>query len=64
MLTQCALEDDLLAEAITQSALIINQDKTARIYADQFVNRSIEIEVSYFSLNENSSLENSIIQNQ
>ena len=64
MLTQCALEDDLLAEAITQSALIINQDKKTRIYADKFVNRSIGTEVAYFSLNENSSLENPIIQNR
>ncbi len=52
MLTQCALEDDLLAEAITQSALIINLGKKTRISPDQFANRSIETEVSYFSLNE------------
>jgi hypothetical protein len=30
MLTQCALRDELLAQAITQSALHINEDKRSK----------------------------------
>ena len=52
MLTQCALEGDLPAEAITQSALIISHVKETCRTTDQFAKRLIETEVSYLNLYE------------
>ncbi|MEI8114962.1 MAG: hypothetical protein WCI54_15105 [Bacteroidia bacterium] len=43
MLTQCALGDELLAEAILQSAMHINQERTEAINQQSF---SIQTEIS------------------
>ena len=64
MLTQCSLRDELLAQAITQSALHINQDRREFCQSIQSDCMSIEKETLYFSLNEDSSSENPEIQNQ
>lgn len=64
MLTQCALQDNLLAEAITQSALNINRDKQTDGNADPLVSLPIEKEIFYFSLNDDSSSDQPVIQNQ
>lgn len=61
MLTQCALRDELLAEAITQSAMHINQDKREYCPVDQSDSMSTEKETLYFSLNEDRSMDNPAI---
>jgi len=63
MLTQCALQDNQLAEAITQSALNITWNKTADRNADQKSNFPIEKEIFHFSVNDDSSSDQPVIQN-
>lgn len=62
MLTQCALRDELLAEAITQSAMHINRDKMEYSNPDQTDQQPGEKEIFYFSLNADNSIENRDIQ--
>lgn len=62
MLTQCALRDELLAEAITQSAIHINRDKREDRNLDQTAQSQGEKEIFYFSLNADNSIENRDIQ--
>ena len=64
MLTQCALRDELLAEAITLTALHLNQDKREFCQSVQSDCMSIQKGTLYFSLNEDSSSENPEIKNQ
>lgn len=62
MLTQCALRDELLAQAITQSALHLNQKNREENIPGPSANMPIEKEIFYFSLNEDSSSDNQTIQ--
>ena len=64
MLTQCALRDELLAQAITQSALHLNQNNREENIPGPSANIKIEKEIFYFSLDTDSSVDNAVIQNQ
>lgn len=64
MLTQCALRDDLLSDAITQSALRLNQVKKEDSNSDQSAYMPCEKEIFYFSLNDDNSLDYPVNLNQ
>ncbi len=64
MLTQCALRDDLLSDAITQSALSLNQVKREDNNPILLADMPDEKEIFYFSLNDDGSIDHPVNQNQ